>query len=441
MAHGALPRAVLIVGLALGGLVGCDDEHEIIHDGVGEDAGSLDPEPDPHRPPAADAGPTDGRALPETPPPANGGPGGDPDGDEGDEERDPDHDPEDPPEPEAPEPDPYEPVEDPELDPGLGLPDEEPEDPGGLDGEPEPIEMPGCGLFGPAAALAAGPTVTATFHHGSPALRFGEPALAGCTPSRLWGGDPARFWQDVTFDYGWGRVLSWVWHIHTPDGGSTRLPGEVQYDGTGRVTDTRRRCPWTPADETQSFGYDRMGRLVQVDIDRPAECEPHAAAERRTVVYRYADADDPLPVARTVTVGLLDGHSLVDVRLVYGRDEAGRVVEIREEIEPFARGTVQRFEYDDAGRIVRKTEQLGGLDAERQRVTTYAYDDRGRLVERQTGEQILRIGYDAAGGLEWVVQSNPPALVEMDFPDPTRFVPLARGADPADRVQDQIPRP
>lgn len=306
--------------------------------------------------------------------------------------------------------------------------DREPDDtdPDTVELDPTAPELPRCGAFGPAEAVAAGPTLTASWLHGSPGVLFDEPALAGCRPARLWGGDPQRLWQEMTFEYIWGRVRHWAWRIHTLDGAGFDLHGEARYDGLGRVATATYDCVGAAAPEVYTFIYGPRERLLHVDVQRPAGCESMAAAIHE-VRYRYGD-DPKLPVARSVT---LPGGRMAEIALAYERDAEGRVIAIREWTAAGDEGDRRTFEYDDAGRIVREVRST--VDDIGQRVDAeveYTYDDEGRLVRRRMAEHLLEIGYDAAGDIEFVHATNPGLVQRLRFPDRSRLDHIGVDDDP-----------
>lgn len=420
---------------------GCDDAHEVIDSRGGADEGFVDPDDDPENPNrGTDMGPDwevdagSGGGM-------DGG-GSDDDWSDGDE-IDGDAEP---------------PVASGDMGPGhagddyavpdgflsgeLGLPpDDEPEDAGSETGEVDPtgLRPPACGMFGPAEAVAFGPTLVATWLHGSPGVLFDEPALAGCSPARLWGGDPQRLWQEMTFGYRWGRVIDWRWRIHTLDGAGFLIPGEATYDGMGHIATATYGCVGALTPETHSFSYGPRGRLVRVAVDRPAGCQPMAAADSHSVRYRYDDDFDPwLPVARSVT--LADGR-MAEVELAYTRDDEGRVIEIREWPAPGEVGEVRRFTYDDAGRVTAVTVRPSGLAADREQTTEYTYDERGRLLTRTSAEGQLEVGYDADGDIEFVNATNRPVVRNLRFPERSRLEHIGMDEDPVAEARDAARQP
>lgn len=427
-----------ILGAALCA-AGCDDAHEVIDSRGGIDEGLIDPDDDPDNPrPGTDMGPDWGAdADPEGGMDAGGSDDDDwSDGQEIDEDADP-------------------PLATGDMGPGhadddyavpdgflagdLGLPpDDEPDGPGDETGELDPTALwpPLCGMFGPADAVAFGPTLAATWLHGSPGVLFDEPAFAGCSPTRLWGGDPQRLWQEMTFDYRWDRVVGWRWRIHTLDGAGFHIAGTETFDGIGRIARATYDCVGALEPETHTFFYGPQDRLLQVVVDRPEGCEPMAAAENRSVRYRYGE-DPWLPVARSVT--LADGR-MAEVELAYARDEAGRVIEIREWPAPDEVGEVRRFTYDDAGRITEVAVRPSGLVG-REQVTRYTYDDLGRLVTRESNEAMLEVGYDAAGDIEFVNATNRPVVRNLRFPERSRLEQISMDADPVAEARANAEQP
>lgn len=422
-----LTRIALITALVLGGLAGCEDaQRSIIGSDDWADSGPIDPGDDDDPDPSTDMGAewgTDMAPRDDTPiPDVGAGADRGPDPDEGvDPDRGADPDSAPPAEPDFRLPDEF---EEPDARvPGEGTIDDErlPEQ-GEID--PTALTIPRCGTFGPAEALARGPAVAMTLLHGSPGVLFDEPALAGCFPERLRGDEGERVFQEKFFDYNWQRLTGWLWRFYSLDGFGHRLTGRTVYTGDGYVSWASYACVGSVDPEVYSFLY-RGAQLVELNLERPADCDEMAAGPGHSIAWRYADPEDRLPIGRSVT--LPDGR-LDEVALRYELGDDGRVEGIREVDSDGRLSLHRRFEYDRAGRVLAEVQSRG--DAIEMQIR-YVYDPEGRLIERTSSTDSLQIGYDADGGLEFVRASNRALVVDMlGFPERSTFSPVPMDIDP-----------
>ena len=133
------------------------------------------------------------------------------------------------------------------------------------------------------------------------------------------------------------------------------------YDGRGRVA--RQTVDGTPID----FAYTRDGRLAGKYLG--GRLAPEASVE-----YEYTR--DGRIAARTAN----------GVRQAYEYDARGRLLAVKED-----GSDVERYAYDRAGNMVRKTV--------RGKTTTFTFDGANQLVSSTTGGVTTRYAYDAAGRL------------------------------------------
>lgn len=133
------------------------------------------------------------------------------------------------------------------------------------------------------------------------------------------------------------------------------------YDGRGRVA--RQTVDGTPID----FAYTRDGRLAGKYMG--GRLAPEASVE-----YEYTR--DGRIAARTAN----------GVRQAYEYDARGRLLAVKED-----GADVERYAYDRAGNMVRKTV--------RGKTTTFTFDGANQLVSSTTDGVTTRYAYDAAGRL------------------------------------------
>ena len=133
------------------------------------------------------------------------------------------------------------------------------------------------------------------------------------------------------------------------------------YDGRGRVA--RQTVDGTPID----FAYTRDGRLAGKYLG--GRLAPEASVE-----YEYTR--DGRIAARTAN----------GVRQAYEYDARGRLLAVKED-----GADVERYAYDRAGNMVRKTV--------RGKTTAFTFDGANQLVSSTTGGVTTRYAYDAAGRL------------------------------------------
>ena len=133
------------------------------------------------------------------------------------------------------------------------------------------------------------------------------------------------------------------------------------YDGRGRVA--RQTVDGTPID----FAYTRDGRLAGKYLG--GRLAPEASVE-----YEYTR--DGRIAARTAN----------GVRQAYEYDARGRLLAVKED-----GSDVERYAYDRAGNMVRKTV--------RGKTTAFTFDGANQLVSSTTGGVTTRYAYDAAGRL------------------------------------------
>ncbi len=425
-----LTRQTLILGVFLILSPGCDDGAGGLIDSVEPDGmGPLDPD-DPENS-ATDMGADwqpDGDVGPETPPQQ---PGRDADGDELGEDGGDEDDPDDPDDADMGLPDMQLPdyrLPDALVSGDLGIggegtPDEELEPEQG-EVDPTALPVPRCGTFGPAEALREGPGTATTFLHASPGVLFDEPALAGCHPDRLRDESEGRVLQEMFFDYRWDRLVGWLWQINTLDGLGYRLTGRLVHGGDARVVWASYDCVGSVDPEIYRFSY-RGEQLIEVELERPDGCHALAAGDPTSVRYTYG-RHPRWPIGRQSMHA--DGTA-ENAMLSYTADDEGRVLAI-EEFDLLGQPLLERrFEYDAAGRMVEETRHRPHEDP---LVTRYRYDDEGRLVRRMIGEaHTLEIGYDDAGGIEYVLASNPEFVVrELRFPAHGLLEPIGMDVDP-----------
>lgn len=426
-----IAMSLLLGGLGVMGVTGCEDAHQglVLSEDPG-DMNTVNPD-DPELEPGAgtdmgaewsvDAAPVDAAA----PDPRGPDSGGDElDGDAALPETP-------PPQPDmAPPPDMGEyRWPDMRLDDDLGMGGEsvndfeEPPEQGDVD--PSELPVPQCGTYGPAQALWDGPAAAATFLHGGPGVLFDEPALAGCQPQRLRNESDERLWQEMFFDYGWDRVVNWLWWLHTLDGWGYPLAGHAIYGGDGRIIWASYACVGSVEPEVYSFHY-RGDQLLDVGLARPADCQPMAAGGSVSLRYVYGEH----PRWPEVRIEIAADGSERSIELDYVREAEGerRLVAIQE-YDP--RGPLlleRRFTYDAAGRVIQEVRTPANGRSTR---TRYAYDDADRLVERVRGDDILQIDYDAAGDIERVQATNPAFVVrDLRFPERSLLEPAGMDLEP-----------
>lgn len=136
---------------------------------------------------------------------------------------------------------------------------------------------------------------------------------------------------------------------------------KYRYDAKGRVS--RQTMDGTPID----FAYDRLGRLAGKWLG--GRGSPDASVE-----YEYA-ADGRI-AARTAN----------GIRQEFDYDARGRLVSVKEK-----GAEVERYAYDRAGNMVRKTV--------RGKTVEFAFDGANQLVSSTSDGVTIRYAYDAAGRL------------------------------------------
>lgn len=423
-----LTRSITILGVFTMLSLGCDDGAQGLIDSVEPDGmGPLNP--DDSDDPTSDMGAdwqADGDVGPDSPPGDDRDADGDAlDEDDGGENED-DDDQGDMGLPDMMLPD-YQLPDDVVVgDLGVGRPGEPDEEGEPVQGEVDPtaLPVPRCGTFGPADVLREGPGISTSFLHASPGVLFDEPALAGCHPDRLRDESEGRVLQEMFFHYAWDRLVGWLWQINTLDGLGYRLTGRLVHGGDARVIWAAYSCVGAVDPEVYEFRY-RGDQLIEVELDRPEGCHALAAGDPTSVRYTYG-RHPRWPISRQAVHA--DGR-IDEALLRYTTDDAGRVVAI-EEHDALGLPLLERhFEYDADGRVVEETRSRPG---EPLMHTRYSYDAEGRLVRRLVGEDdMLEIGYDAEGGIEYVLASNPEYVVrELRFPARGLLEPIGMDAEP-----------
>ena len=169
-----------------------------------------------------------------------------------------------------------------------------------------------------------------------------------------------------------GRLVMVTAPSYTPPGTTTVLtPSSTQrVDALGNVVETT-----DPRGNVTRYAYDQLNRVVTKDV-------PGATNNERAVWrYTYTRTGEVLSVTDPTGARVESTYDDLDRRLTMTRVER----------RPVADNFTTRYDYDDAGNLLRRTAPTGA-------VTTMAYDTVGALTRTTDPKGVVaQYGYDFAG--------------------------------------------
>ncbi|MBK6813699.1 MAG: hypothetical protein IPG81_33410 [Sandaracinaceae bacterium] len=258
---------------------------------------------------------------------------------------------------------------------------------------------------------------------------------------------------DLTYNQATGQLTS----VSVPDDGTYTF----SYDPTSGNLNTVTGPPGTVSVQTlwQSdlpIASISMGLVAgRVDVTYNNHLEPELLEvtgghgvrytyDRDGLVVSASDASSPTGPALQLTRAALDGHVEQDVLGVVQTSYAVDVSATTPGYGDYEGSTVRvngtpvyesHYEHDALGRITEWTETVEGST----RVQRFEYDDGGRLTSVRDGldAPVADYGYDLNGNRTSVVESAPNRVLELSVnlgcPD-SGGVPLARGANDRDEL-------